>query len=93
MKNQNILYGLDSNVRLLAHSHLDHHQGDEELKCKPFHLSKLQFRQIQDISPTQGERERERERTIFKNSNTEDKYSPLGCHISEVNLTDGGLLG
>lgn len=91
MKNQNVLYGLDSNVRLLAHSHLDHHQGDEELKCRPFHLSKLQFRQTQDISPTV--QLKEREKTRFKNSDTEDKYSPLGCHISEVNLTDGGLLG
>jgi hypothetical protein len=24
---------------------------------------------------------------------TEEKHSPFGCHISEVNLTVGGLFG
>jgi hypothetical protein len=47
-----ILYGLDSSVNLHAHNHLDLHQEDEELKCKPFHLGKLQFRQIKNISLT-----------------------------------------
>lgn len=47
-----ILYGLDSSVHLHAHNRSDLHQEDEELRCKLFHLGKLQLRQIKNISPT-----------------------------------------
>ena len=36
-----IPYGQGTSVRLLAHSHLGHHQGDEGLKCKLSHQCKL----------------------------------------------------
>lgn len=91
-----IPYGLDSSAHSQAHSHSDRHQEDEESKCKPSHRRKLKTRR--EIFPTKkGKEGKQNVMLQFKRIKrviyTYRHILPLGCHISEVNLTVGGLFG
>ena len=76
--------GVDSSAHLQAHSHLDHHQGDEESIYKLFHHGKLQFKhQLSCILPTPEREKLKNTRNInLRLSKSEYNFSPLGCHIS-----------
>jgi hypothetical protein len=61
----------------------------EELKYKPYHLDKLFFnkkkKEAQLITSNL-----EHKQIVNQNIS---KILPFGCHISDLNLTDGGLFG